>query len=225
MKEPNMDAAVIFIDDSELVLPKIKRWKQTLGRGTRIQNHEMILEILNKSNLPIPSENIELEQEYCNVLHDYIRPTQLMFAGLFVEVRLFYNELETVVPTQLYIVSGRYGLIEQGEEIIPYNAPMKSVDDLARLDKRTEFSKRMQSVLQDKKFIIMSFPMQYYMFLLERQWFTGIDDDQLLFTISGSGMKEQLTSVPGFRWIQKRGVARIGKKNQASIIDMIRLSL
>lgn len=220
-----METAIIFTDDSDVKLPRINKWKHTLGKGKRIQNHEAILETLHGLDLPIPSTNLELEQVYCNALREYIRPTQLMLAGMFTEVRSFHKELEMVAPTQLFIVSGRYGLIREDKEIIPYSAPVKTLDDLTRLDKRTEFVKRMRSVSRNKKFIIMFFPLLYHDFLLERRWFAGVKDDQMLIVVGGSGIRYRMSSARGFRWMARRGVARIGKKNRALIKNIITLAI
>lgn len=88
-----METAIIFTDDSDVKLPRINRWKNTLGRGRHIQNHEALLETLHKLGLPIPGKNLGLEQVYCNALREYTRPAQLMLAGMFAEVRDFYNRL------------------------------------------------------------------------------------------------------------------------------------
>ncbi len=71
------------------------------------------MDALKKANLNIPGDDTDLEDRYREALNDFIRPAWLMFAGMFGEIRKFYEILREILPTELYIVSGRYGFIKK----------------------------------------------------------------------------------------------------------------
>jgi hypothetical protein len=144
-----------------------------------------------------------------------------MFAGMFGEVRIFYNLLKEILPAELYIVSGRYGIIREDEEIIPYSAHIETIEDLERLNNRTHFLKAMLDAASDKRFIIMCFPSHYFQFMIKEGWFEKISMEHLFFIVTGANMKSELSVYPNIKLFEKRGVARIGKDYQEMIIDLI----
>ncbi|MEI7858104.1 MAG: hypothetical protein WCH85_11480, partial [Methanomicrobiales archaeon] len=108
-----------------------------MGNGIDIRKNEEINTILQKYSIPLPSDDLERETEYKNVLKEFIRPASLMFAGRFVEVKKFAEALNSQISTDLYILSGRYGLIQDNIEIIPYYADYESINQIQQLDERT----------------------------------------------------------------------------------------
>jgi hypothetical protein len=143
-----------------------------------------------------------------------------MFAGMFGEVRIFHEKLKKILPTDLYIVSGRYGLIRDDEEIIPYSAHIGNVDDLDKLNNKIPFFNAMLAASNDKQFIIMCLPVHYFKFLIKEGWFRRRIDKQF-FIVTGAEIRYELSSYPNIKLFEKRGVARIGKDYQAKIIGII----
>ncbi len=217
-----MKKAVIFTDDSGVKLPEIYRWKQVLGKGSDIRKNVKVLDALKKANLGVPGDDTDFEDIYRKALREFVRPARLMFAGMFGEIRIFHDILREILPTELYIVSGRYGLVKEEEEIIPYSAHIETVQDLEKLNNRTHFLKAMLDASSDKQFIIMCFPSHYFQFLIKEDWFEKIGKEQLFFIVTGSNIKSELSALPNIMLFEKRGVARMGKDNQAKIIDLIK---
>ncbi len=217
-----MKKAVIFTDDSGVKLPEIHKWKQVVGKASDIRKNANVLDALKKANLDVPRDDTDFEDIYRKALREFVRPARLMFAGMFGEIRIFYDILREILPTELYIVSGRYGLVKENQEIIPYSAHIETVEDLERLDNRTYFLKAMLDASSDKQFIIMCFPSHYFQSLIKEGWFEKIGTEHLFFIVAGSNIINELSEHPNIMLFEKRGVARMGKDNQAKIIDRIK---
>lgn len=217
-----MKKAVIFTDDSGVKLPEIHRWKQVLGKGSDVRKNVKVLDALKKANLDVPGENADFEDIYRKALREFVRHARLMFAGMFGEIRVFHDILREILPTELYIVTGRYGLVKEDDEIIPYSAHIETVEDLERLNNRTYFLKAILDASSDKQFIIMCFPSHYFQFLIKEGLFEKIGTEHLFFIVAGSNIKSELSEHPNIMLFEKRGVARLGKENQAKIIDRIK---
>jgi hypothetical protein len=137
----------IFTEDTDVKLPPIDRWTGKYGRGIDITQDLKIRSLLESHNLAVPHDDIEIEDKYRKILHEFIRPARSMFAGMFAEVRIFADTVSGFAQTDLNIVSGRYGLIQENEEIIPYSHHIQTEKDLEILDKRTDFSNLMLMLL------------------------------------------------------------------------------
>jgi hypothetical protein len=217
-----MKKAVIFTDDSGVKLPEIHKWKKVVGKASDIRKNANVLDALKKANLDVPGDDIDLEDIYRRTLSEFVRPARLMFAGMFGEIRIFHDILQEILPTELYIVSGRYGLVGADEEIIPYSAHIETVEDLERLNNKAHFSKAMLEASSDKQFIIMCYPSHYLQFLINEGWFEKIGTEHLFCIVAGSNIQSELSEHPNIMLFEKRGVARLGKDNQAKIIDRIK---
>ena len=121
-----MEKSVIFTDDSNIKLPEIYRSKKILGRGTTLQENRKVLVALEEANLPIPKKDVDLESKYRKALYNFTRPARLMFAGSFGEIRNFRDTVGTILPTNLYILSERYGLLSENDMIIPYDTTVET---------------------------------------------------------------------------------------------------
>ena len=216
-----MKKIAIFTNDSEIQLPEIHKWKNTLGKGSNIENNQYILDILKKSNLKIPEDDINLEHDYKNKLIDFVRPARLMFAHSFGEIRTFFDDLRKISSIELFVVSGRYGLLKENDDIIPYHVPLKTVDDIKKLNNRTNFLKDIDDVSSGKQIIIMSFPSFYFQFFIEEGWFEKIGTNLIVYAISGNNIKSRLLNFKNITFFNRKGVVRIGKHNQEKIINVI----
>jgi hypothetical protein len=87
-----------------------------------------IKEVLDKHNLPIPTDNLENEQKYKEVLKDFILPASQMYEGSFKYIRdLVTNLRKRGNKVDFYIISARYGLINENTLIIPYEFTFKGL--------------------------------------------------------------------------------------------------
>jgi len=166
----------IFTEYTDVKLPPIDRWTGKYGRGIDITEDPKIMSLLESHNLAVPHDNIEIEDRYREILHDFVRPARSMFAGMFVEVRIFADTVSEFAQTDLYIVSGRYGLIQENEGIIPYSHHIQTDKDLEILDKRTNFSNLMVDTANNHEIIIMLLPKHYLMYLMKCGYFDRLDN-------------------------------------------------
>lgn len=211
----------IFTEDSGVKYPKMKR-DEKLGRGRDIEEIPNFLNTLEKENIQIPSTDLEKEEKYKKILSDFVRPAELMFSGLFKEVRNFYNKLDKITETKLYIISGRYGLVNSEKNIIPYKAYMKNQEDLKKLDKRTDFSNGMVEVANKYDLNLLFLAKRYLNFLISKQILRKINSD--IFIVTGSSMKDKIYKydIDNLRIFRKRGIARISWQNKKEIKNVIK---
>lgn len=210
----------IFTDESGVKLPKIKKWKNSLGKGKDIAKDEELISLLEKHDLPLPEHNIELEKIYHEVLHDYLRPVRTMFSGMFPEVRDFKDYLSNY-NTYLYTLSGRYGLLEENEIIIPYVSNISDTNEMESLEKRTSFSERMLEKAKESDIILIFLPINYIRYLLSINWFTSLNPTSLVILVTSKHFKETFSDSPNFKILERKGVARIGSYNRGEIISII----
>jgi hypothetical protein len=208
----------IFTDESGVKLPEIKKWKKSLGRGKNIDNDKEIISLLEENSLPLPDNNIDLEEKYLEILHEHIRPARTMFAGMFTEVREFKDCLSNYADTSLYIISGRYGLLRDDEIIIPYVSKISNPKDIEALEKRTNFSQRMIEKAIDSDVILICLPTYFISYLLTINWFSRLDPNSLVVLVSSKHFKEIFSDMQNVKLLERKGVARIGSPNKEEII-------
>jgi len=211
----------IFTEDSGVKYPKIKE-NRTLGRGVDIEEIPNFLNKLERENLKIPSTDLNNEEKYKKVLSDFVRPAEFMFSGLFTEVRNFYNELDEIKNTDLYVISGRYGLINGDEEIIPYKAHMKNQENLKNLDKRTDFSIDIMEKVNKYDLNLFFFTKRYLNFLISKQIFRKINNE--IFIVTSSAMIDKLENynIDNLNIFRKIGISRISWQNRKKIKKIIK---
>jgi len=168
----------------------------------------------------IPSDDIELEDEYKKVLSEFVRPSKLMFAGMYREVRSFKDKIEEEHDAELLIISGRYGLVKEDEEIIPYDAYMKTQRDPRKLDERQGFSEDMKKVVQNSSLTFLFVATRYLKYLLSIDWFENIEGK--IWLVTGNKFAENFKDFENVKVLEKRGVARISWQNRNEILGLLK---
>lgn len=212
---------VIFTDESGVKLPEIRIWKSSLGKGKDIDKDEKIILLLKKNSLTLPSNNIEFETKYREILHDYIRPAKLMFAGMFSEVREFKDCLSDIAQVSLYILSSRYGLLEEDELIIPYVSNITSSSELEALDERTRFSQKMLENTSESNIILLFLPSYFIRYLLSINWFSHLNPNSIILTVTSKHLIEPLSKYSNIKVLERKGVARIGLNHRDEILSLL----
>ena len=213
--------AALFTEDSSVKLPPINRWTGKYGRGIDITEDPKILSLLKSHNLAVPHNDIEIEDQYRDILYEFIRPARLMFAGMFTEVGFFADTVSEFVQTDLYIISGRYGLIQENEEIVPYSHHIQTEQDLKVLDKQTDFSNRMIDAANNHEIMIMLLPKHYIKYLLKRGCFDRFDKKLSIIIVSTKSLQSDLSDYSNVNVLKRKGVARLGEKNRDEILKFI----
>jgi hypothetical protein len=212
---------IVLTDDSRVKLPTINKWKNTLGKGKDITKNEKIMSLLMSKKYDFPTDDFFNEDKYQDVLKEFIRPARLMFAGMFSEVRVFADELLKKNPTDLYILSGRYGLINESQEIIPYNYHIDNIEKLKELDHRTKFLKGIQNLLEEQTILIISLPQQYIDYFFKYNFFKSIPQKVNVIVVTLNKNKNKLQKISNVFFLHRRGVARLGEHNREEINKII----
>jgi len=209
----------IITEDSGVKLPPIDERKDKIGRGRHLEEIEGLTEILENEGLDIPSEDLELEERYKKILTDFVRPAILMFSGMFREVRSFKRKIEKEYNSELYIISGRYGLVNEDEEIVPYDAYMETQEDLKKLDEKCNFSNDMKEVVENSSLTFLFAATRYLEYLLSIDWFEDINGE--IWLVTGKRFAENFTDHANVNVLKKRGVARISWQNREKIMELL----
>ncbi|MBP2145415.1 hypothetical protein J2129_000869 [Methanofollis sp. W23] len=212
---------IIITDDSGTILPTRNIWKSTFGTGIDIRKHDHILQILGKNGLKIPTNDLDNEKKYQELLYEYIRPAKFMYAGMFSEVRSFVDELGKRCDVDLYIISGRYGLINQNDEIIPHKYHINTIERLEGLDDALDFSTKIQELCIDRSMLILCLPKHYISYLNSIRWFEEIPEDTNIVMITSNEFSYLESQQGNIRVLPRKGVCRLGKENKKEIQDLI----
>jgi len=154
-------------------------------------------------------------------------PAQLMFSGTFREVKIFSEILGEILPTDLLIISRKYGLIDKNQIIVEYpnKNPNKiqTAKEIHELNEKLSFVETMSDRVKDSYFIILFLPGHYLSYLMYMGWLSEIMSDHQLIIVTGNSLKSNLLNSINAMFLRKKGVARIGLKNQELIINAIKL--
>lgn len=211
----------IFTDESGVKLPKMNKWKKSYSKGKDIDKCKEILSLLHENNLPLPEYNIELEDMYREILHEYIRPAKAMFAGMFVEVRNFKDQLSESSEVSLNIISGRYGLLEENDSIVPYVSNIKLNSDVEKLDNRTAFSQKMIEKAINSDIVLIFLPASFVSYLVSIKWFGSLDTISRVVLVTCKHFKDHFSHMYNVTILDRKGVARIGLVNREKIVSII----
>lgn len=216
-----MKRIAIVTDDTTIMLPEIDSWKGKIGRGTEITKNKSVHGLLNDASMNLPTTDVERESSYKEVLKDFIRPARLMYGGSFSEIRGFHSKLRETYPVDLYVISGRYGLTKGESEILPYFAPISDIDKVEDLELRHNISKSMLEVSSAVDFLILSLPSYFVKYLIQKSWFEKVSNQSKTIIVCASVFRKALQGFRGLVILDRVGVARLGKKNQHHIVDIL----
>ena len=88
---------------------------------------DKVKKILEEKGLSIPRDDIENERIYRIVLKDFIMPAKEMYVGITSPLLKLAN-----YGYKVYVISGRYGLIDANYEIIPYDTKISESKALGK---------------------------------------------------------------------------------------------
>jgi hypothetical protein len=213
--------AIILTDDTKCQLPSHNKWTNRFGCGSGISKESEILTLLKKGNDSIPSDDLENEIRYRNVLHEFIRPAKNMFGGRFSEVRTFAAQLSKNIPVEILIISGRYGLIDDSEEIIPYDHSIQNITQLKILDEKNKIFSRVKESLSDSTHLIILLPKFYIEYLIKKQFFETLPSKIVTIIVTSKGLQTQLNQYENVIIFERKGVARLRSQNCDQILSLI----
>ena len=154
-------------------------------------------------------------------INGYAVPAQSTFSGLFREVRIFSEKLNVILPTELLIISSKYGLIGKNTTINIYDNKILKIEDISELDKKTSFDKQLSEKVEGAHIILFLLPAPYLKYLMHIGWITGILKNHKIIMVTGRRLRNNLLNNPDIIYLERKGVARIGLRNQELIINII----
>jgi len=212
---------LIFTDDTSVKLPTYYKWKVRYSRGIDIRKDPTIISRLNEYKLKIPSNDIENETQFKKVLHDFVRPAKQMFGGMFNEVRCFAEqELPSFISTQIYFLSGRYGIISENQEIIPYISHISTIAELEVVDKKFDITGKIHSLVDENDIILFLLPKEYIAHQIKKGLFEKMTKSNFVI-VSSMEFRDYFSQMPNVLLLHRIGVARIGIKNRQRIVEYV----
>lgn len=216
-----MMKAIILTDDTKCQLPSHNKWTNRFGCGSGIAEKTEILTLLKNGNSSIPSDDLENEIQYQNVLHDFLRPAKYMFGGRFSEVRAFAAELSKSIPVEILIISGRYGLINDSTEIIPYDYSIQNITQLKKIDEDNHIFLSVKDHLSDSTHLIILLPKFYIEYLLKTHFFETLSSKIKIVIVTSRGLQTELHQFENVFVFERKGVARLRSQNCDQILSLI----
>lgn len=208
-----MKRIIVVTDDTKKKLPEYNRWKNVFKRGVDISK---ILDC-------VPTDDIENEAVYREKFYKYLRPAKEMFySSAFVEISNFSQKLSTLLPSEIFFISGRYGLIHESELIIPYHFHIKDQKNVELIDEKTNLLNKMTLASEKASIIILLLPMHYIDYFMNNEWFDSISKTKQIILVTSMDFNHLADTHQNITILPRKGVARIGKVNSNKIIEIIK---
>lgn len=118
---------------------------------THLCHKEDFLSRLRKLNLPIPSDDLDLEMKYLEALKGYAGKTSKVFGGFFREVCASIRSARSLgLQIDLFIVSPRYGIISEDDVVVPYifSSSRLSKSEVRAISFKLNVRERLLSILK-----------------------------------------------------------------------------
>jgi len=214
--------AVILTEDSSSQLPSFNKYTKRYGNGFAISKNHPIIDLLKKEKLTLPGDDIENEAIYKKILHEYVRSANDMFGGRYSEVRYFENQLKDLIPTDMLIISGRYGLLKGDTEIIPYDFTIKTEHQLKEFGKKHHLITNLLMNLSGSTHLIILLPKIFIEYLSKHGLFDELPTDLKIICVTSKQLTEPLKKYQNIIILERRGVSRIRNQNCNTILSMIK---
>jgi hypothetical protein len=213
--------AIVLTDDTKSQLPTHNKWTDRFGCGSGVSKESNVLNLLKKGNVSIPTDDMENEEQYRNILNEFIRPAKNMFGGRFSEVRTFAKQLSKKIPIEVVIVSGRYGLINDSKEIIPYCHSIQNITQLRIVDEKNEIFSKLIGIISDSTYLIILLPKFYIEYLIKTKFFDTISSKTKIIIVTSKGLQDELNRYENVIVLERKGVARLRSQNCDQIMELI----
>lgn len=211
----------ILTDESKIQLPEYHKWKKTFRSGSLAIKNPALISCARANDIDIPTGDLQNEQKYQKILKEFILPAKFMFVGNFSEVRSFSEEVKRKYPCELVIFSGRYGLINENDEILPYNFFIETKDELVKYDFRLKLLKKLTESVKDTTHLIIVLPKFFISYFIEKKWFEELPQNLHIIVVTSSEFETFFSNYHNISLLRRRGVARIGKKNLDVILSQL----
>jgi hypothetical protein len=216
--------AIILTDDTKSQLPKHRSWSKKFGRGSGIVKDPSVNHLLQKENFTVPTNDLENEEKYKQILFEFIRPAKNMFAGRFTEIRSFEDKLKDVIEVEILIVSGRYGLINGDMEIIPYDYSIDKKVNLKDFDEKYKFLSKLKAQLPGSTHLIILLPKIFIKYFMKQGFFEELPYGLKIIIVSSKEFEEPLKKYQNIILLERRGVSRLRNQDSDRILSLVQIS-
>jgi hypothetical protein len=213
--------AIILTDDTKSQLPKHRSWSKKFGRGSGIAKDASVNNLLQKENFTVPTNDLENEEKYKQILSEFIRPAKNMFAGRFTEIRSFEDKLKNLIEVEILIISGRYGLINGNMEIIPYDYSIDKKASLKDFDKKHKFLYELKTQLSGSTHLIILLPKIFIEYFLKQGFFDELPNELKIIIVSSKEFEVPLKKYQNIILLERRGVSRLRNQDSEKILSLV----
>lgn len=175
------------------------------GRGRRAT--DLLGEVM--PGIPTPTDDLDNEHWYRDRLQGLLGPAGDRLGGRFTEVRNLFDRLSAEHEACLKVISGRYGLIESSDPIVPYDLPVESRKGIEDLEERTRFVEDLFRAMKGQECVVFLLPKGFVELLKEREVFVT---DHTVIAVTSRDFKGYLDQRSNCLFMERRG-ARVGREN------------
>ena len=140
-----------------------------------------------------------------------------MFGGRVTEVRNLKNLISTVCETELFFISGAYGLVPGDTKIKRYSNVPDTRSEYQTTEERTGFAKAVSEVTRSSDITVIFVPKEM-MRIIMREELQG-----MIISVTNVEFKNEFEK-RGFVFLERRG-ARVGRANARRIREIISSSV
>jgi len=222
----------IITDESGVKFINKKPTRKKTGKGIYVTASDEIIQLLKNNGFNhVPFDDLENENKYLSILHEYVKPAQELFAGRFSEINYFANTLrDNKYPNdvELFIISGTYGLIKGIEKIIPYKFYLGDKKIIEKTYRKFKIIPKISKIINSNNTTIILLPLDQlsYLFKNENNIFKDTTQRRTVIIVSSGSLSNKITNQAKQKdidllYLYRRGVARMGKENRNKIIEKI----
>jgi hypothetical protein len=196
-------------------------------------SQELLTLLRNREINKIPSDDIQNEEFYKSILHEYIKSAEELYGGNFKEIYTLKKEIHSIRSIEnssLFIISGRYGLIGGGQRILPYTFHMNEQKKVKAIFERFQIQERISNIINEHDITLFFLPKLFIQILFNANNLNRIhintSKKKYLIIISALSLKRNIEKEIekiglNLIFLGRPGVARIGKYNKTKILNVI----
>ncbi len=137
-----------------------------------------------------------------------------IFGGRYTEVRNFCNRASLIYEVKVSIITGEYGLVTSPRCIYKYKKITDSTEDYVKLEKKFCYAKRIWEESKSSDVLILLVPKDMIEIILQQ-----CNSSCKLISVTNFVPRNEIVD-PNWHLIRRKG-ARIGKKNENTIFDIL----
>lgn len=194
---------------------------------------EEIKPLLDIHNLPIPTDNLENEERYKEILKEFVLPASQMYEGSFKFVKELVDTLrKRGDEVDFYIISARYGLIDENTPIIPYEYTFKglSKEEIRKKADKLEIYNKLKDSIGKKNYdrAIIILGGNYLLTIFDRErrknFFQVIKAEKMII-FGGKQLENYIKDYANVKLVPVNGIGDRNKKIKEFTVNIVQTKL